>query len=116
MENKEKVRLIVEAIEEKLGENIRIINIEGISMIADYFIIASANNSNHLDAVSEEIQKKLEQSGIVPKHIEGTKNASWILLDYQDIVIHIFDKETRIFYDLERIWRDGKIEDVNTYR
>lgn len=104
---REIVNKIYNIIEDKKGEDIKVIDISKVSTIADYFIIASANNVNQVRAVSEEIDDRLGREGIIPKAIEGHRNASWILLDYQDIVVHIFLKEDRVFYDLDRIWRDG---------
>lgn len=113
MTTKEIVKLIKTAIEDKKGENIKIIDISNISVIADYFIIASANNHNQLRAIKDEIEEKLSKEGLEPKQIEGNRSATWILMDYQDVVIHLFDKEQRLFYDLDRIWTDGKIlEDI----
>lgn len=101
------VKKINEIIEEKKGEHVRIINISDVTTIADYFIIASANNPNQLTAISDEIQDKLGKEGILARSIEGMRNAGWTLLDYQDVVVHLFLKEERAFYDIERIWSDG---------
>ena len=107
MELKEIVKKIYKIIEDKKGDDIKVIDISKISSIADYFIIAGANNINQVQAISDEIDFILGKEGILPKAIEGNKNATWRLLDYNDIVVHIFLKEDRVFYDLERIWRDG---------
>lgn len=107
MELKEIVKKIYKIIEDKKGDDIKVIDISKISSIADYFIIAGANNINQVQAISDEIDFNLGKEGILPKAIEGNKNATWMLLDYNDIVVHIFLKEDRVFYDLERIWRDG---------
>ena len=107
MELKEIVKKIYKIIEDKKGDDIKVIDISKISSIADYFIIASANNVNQVQAISDEIDFILGKEGILPKAVEGNKNATWMLLDYNDIVVHIFLKEDRVFYDLERIWRDG---------
>ncbi len=108
MTAKEMARIAVEALEDKKANDVRIIDIEKISTIADYFIIAGGTNRNQVQAMSDEVEEKLGRAGTVPKHIEGYASANWILMDYGDIVIHIFDEENRLFYDLERIWRDGK--------
>ncbi|EFU76215.1 ribosome silencing factor [Lachnoanaerobaculum saburreum] len=107
MELKEIVKKIYKIIEDKKGDDIKVIDISKISSIADYFIIAGANNINQVQAISDEIDFILGKEGILPKAVEGNKNATWMLLDYNDIVVHIFLKEDRVFYDLERIWRDG---------
>ncbi len=98
----------IEALEDKKGEDIRIIDISEVSILADYFIIASGNNRNQVQALCDNVEEKLGKMGVIQKQIEGYDNGNWILVDYRDIVIHIFDKENRLFYDLERIWRDGK--------
>lgn len=108
MEPREIVKKIYDIIEDKKGDDIKVIDITNISSIADYFIIASANNINQVQAISDEIDFTLGKEGIIPKAIEGNKNATWMLLDYNDIVVHIFLREDRAFYDLDRIWRDGK--------
>ncbi len=103
--------MAVDALEDKKANDISIIDIEKISTLADYFIIASGTNRNQVQAMCDEVDEKLGKAGFEPKHIEGYNSANWILMDYGDIVIHLFDEENRLFYDLERIWRDGiKIE------
>ena len=106
--SKEMAKLAIEAMEEKKANDIKVIDIVEVSTIADYFLIASGNNRNQVQAMADEVEEKLGRAGIEPKHIEGYATANWILMDYGDIVIHIFDEENRLFYDLERIWRDGK--------
>ena len=110
MENsKEKARLAYEALEEKKGEDIQIIDIKDISIIADYFIIASGSNSLQVDALMNSVREKLGRNGYEPLRIEGIRSASWILMDYGDVIVHVFSREDRLFYNLERIWRDGKL-------
>ncbi len=111
MESKEIVKKIYDAIEDKKGENIRIIDIANVSVVADYFIIASGSNKNQVQAIADNVDEALSKIGLTVSHTEGYSNAGWILMDYGNYIVHIFDKEERIFYDLERIWRDGK--DVN---
>ena len=96
------------ALEEKKAENIKLINIEKVSVIADYFLIASGTNRAQMQALSENVEEQMEKKGFQIKQKEGYQSASWILLDYGDIIIHLFDREMRLFYDLERIWRDGE--------
>ena len=107
-EAREKARLAAAALEEKKASDLKIIDIEEISIIADYFIIASGSNRNQLHAMADAVEEKLGGAGFAPKNIEGYLNGNWILMDYGDIVLHLFDEENRVFYDLERIWRDGK--------
>ncbi len=109
MENsKEMVKLVYEALEEKKGEDIQVIEIKDISIIADYFIIANGTNAPQVDALVSNVKDVLGRKGYEPKRIEGIRSASWILLDYGDVIVHVFSKEDRLFYNLERIWRDGK--------
>lgn len=100
--------LAIEALEEKKAEDISVIDISEVSVIADYFIIAGGGNISQLQAMSDIVEEKLGRAGLPLKQIEGYQNANWILLDFGDIIVHLFDKENRLFYDLERIWRDGR--------
>lgn len=100
-----------EALDEKKGEDIKIIHISEISIMADYFIIASASSTPQVQALINNVEEKMHEQGYHVKRIEGTKNSSWVLMDYGDVVVHIFDREDRLFYDLERIWSDGKMID-----
>ena len=95
---------------------LKIIDIRSISVLADYFIIADGNNKNQVQAMVDNVQEELFKAGYEMKQMEGYREGNWILLDFGDIIIHIFDKENRLFYDLERIWKDGKevsIEELN---
>ncbi len=96
------------ALDEKKGEDLKVINIEKVSVLADYFLIASGTNRNQVQALAQNVEEMLSRAGYEPKQTEGYQTASWILLDYGDIIVHIFDRENRLFYDLERIWRDGE--------
>ena len=107
-QSKEMAKLAYQALSEKKAEDIRIIDISEISVIADYFIIASGSNANQLQAMQDSVDEQLYKAGYNAKQIEGNQRSSWILMDYSDIIVHIFSKEDRLFYDLERIWRDGK--------
>ena len=107
-QSEEMVKLAVSALEEKKGEDVRVIDISGVSVLGDYFIIASGNNRNQIQTLCDAVEEKLGRAGYPVKQIEGYDNANWVLLDFKDIIVHIFDKENRLFYDLERIWCDGK--------
>lgn len=114
--SKKMVLAAVEALEDKKAENIQIIDISEISPLADYFIIANGTNRNQVQALADNVEELLGKLGYERRPIEGYENANWILLDYKDIIIHIFDQESRNFYDLERIWRDGKAVTVEELR
>ena len=105
-------QIACKAIDDKKGQDIKIIDIHNVSVIADYFVIASGTNSNQVQAIVDNVEEQLGRAGFEAMQIEGNRNSSWILMDYGDIIVHIFSKEDRLFYDLERIWRDGKIVDV----
>ncbi len=111
----EMAKLACKALDEKKGEDIKVIDIHEVSVIADYFVIASGSNQNQVEAMVDNVQEILGRAGYEPKQIEGSKNSSWILLDYGDVMIHIFDEENRLFYDLERIWRDGKTMNLDEF-
>ena len=108
MESRELAKQICEALADKKGEDIKILNISEVTVLADYFIIASGSNRNQVQAIADEVEECFGKAGSEPKQIEGYQSANWILLDYRDVIIHIFDSESRQFYDLERIWKDGK--------
>ncbi|MEE1250159.1 MAG: ribosome silencing factor [Lachnospiraceae bacterium] len=105
---KEMVKIAVKALEDKKAEDVKIIDIGGVSTIADYFIIANGSNQNQLQAMRDAVEEDLYKAGYPVKQVEGNSNSSWILMDYTDIIVHVFSKEDRLFYDLERIWKDGK--------
>lgn len=109
METLEIVKTAVEALRDKKAEDVTVIDITGVSSIADYFIIANGNNQNQLTAMQDAVDEELYKAGLHAKQIEGNNKSTWILMDYEDIIVHLFSKEDRLFYDLERIWRDGKI-------
>ncbi|MBE5948122.1 MAG: ribosome silencing factor [Lachnospiraceae bacterium] len=113
MTSQEMAKIAHLAIEDKKAEDIKIIDISKVSVIADYFIIASGNNRNQVQALADNVQEELGKRGVDCKQIEGYQTANWILLDYNDIIVHIFNAEDRLFYDLERIWRDGKSVEVS---
>lgn len=106
--SKDIARVACEALEEKKGGNIQVINIEEVSTIADFFVICDGANAPQVEALVDNVKEKLFKLGRSPKRVEGMKNCGWILLDYDDVVIHVFSKQDRLFYDLERVWRDGK--------
>lgn len=109
MTSKELAKIAVNALEDKKGEDITVIDISEISVLADYFIIAGGTNRSQIQAMADNVDECVSKNGGTLKQIEGYDAGNWVLLDFQDIIIHIFDKENRLFYDLERIWRDGKI-------
>ena len=108
--------LAVDALEDKKGEDITVIDISEVSVIADCFIIAGGSNKSQIQAMSDSVEEKLGRVGMPLKQSEGYGSANWILLDFGDIIVHIFDNENRLFYDLERIWSDGRKIDLTGWR
>lgn len=107
-------KLAVEALEDKKAEDIRLIDISEVSVVADVFLIAGGNNPSQIQALCDNVEEKLGRAGFSVRQIEGYDTANWVLMDFGDIIVHIFDKENRLLYDLERLWRDGKEVDVSS--
>ena len=105
-------KLAYKALDDKKGEDIKVIDISEISVLADYFIIANGTNDSQVRALVESVEEELDKAGFEVKQREGYGLGSWVLLDFGSIIVHVFDKENRLFYDLERVWRDGKYVDV----
>lgn len=108
MEALEASKIAQLALEDKMGEDIKILDLQGLSNVADYFVIASGNNVNHLRAMADEVEKKLFKEGVKLHHSEGYNAATWILLDFGNLLVHLFNKEGRSMYSLERVWKDAK--------
>lgn len=111
--SKKMAAMAVDALEDRKGEDVHVIDISEISTLADYFVIASGTNINQVQALADNVQEILGRQGFMTKDVEGYDAGNWVLLDFCDIIVHVFDSENRLFYDLERIWRDGKLVDVN---
>ncbi len=106
-------KVAYEALDDKMGEDIKVLDIHEISVLADYFLIAHGNNPNHVKALIDSVEDKLEEMGYSPNHVEGYQEGTWVLLDFGRIIVHVFHKEARLFYDLERIWSDGKTVSID---
>ena len=111
----QKLKTIVQALDKKRGEDIRIIEISDLTIVADSFVIAGASSTTQTKALAEEVEFRLSQLGVEPHHTEGYGPNNWILLDYSDIVVHVFNKETSDQYNLERLWADGEEIDPGKY-
>ena len=104
----------VQILDKKKGMDLKLIGIRDISVLADYFIIADGSNASQVQAMADNVEEVLGKAGYICKQVEGYQNAGWILLDFGDVIVHAFSRDDRLFYDLERIWRDGKtIVDVS---
>lgn len=111
----EKLSTIVKALDSKRAEDIRVIEIGDLTIVADYFVIANGTSSTQTKALAEEVEFKMSQLGIEPNRTEGYQGATWVVLDYGDIIVHVFYKGTRDHYNLERLWSDGKDIDVKQF-
>ena len=112
MTSLETAKMAVKALDSKKALDIKVIKIQDISAIADYFVIATGTSSTHVKALADEVEAQLDEAGISVSHVEGYRSNSWILLDYVDVVVHVFSDEAREYYDLERLWQDGEINDI----
>ncbi|MBQ9437776.1 MAG: ribosome silencing factor [Lachnospiraceae bacterium] len=109
------VGIAVKSLEEKKAEDLRILDISQVSTLADYFLITNGRNRNQLQAMADDVEEKLAKAGIMVKHKEGYDEAAWILMDYGDVVLHLFDRENREFYQLEKIWADAQNVDKTDF-
>lgn len=113
-DSKEMLKVIIDALQDKKAEDIRVIDISNVSVIADYFVIASGSNTNQIQAMVDNVEEEMFKAGFDNPKVEGYNTASWILLDYNDVIVHVFSEDDRAFYNIERIWRDGKDIDINS--
>ena len=113
-DSKEMLKVIIDALQDKKAEDIRVIDISNVSVIADYFVIASGSNTNQIQAMVDNVEEEMFKAGFYNPKVEGYNTASWILLDYNDVIVHVFSEDDRAFYNIERIWRDGKEIDINS--
>lgn len=107
-----RISVIVKAGEDKKAFDIKVLDVSGLSSIADYFVIFSGNSTRQVISIGEEIEDKMSEEGHEPLNKDGYKTGEWVLLDYGDIVVHVFQKDEREFYNLEKLWIDSKIIDL----
>lgn len=112
---KQRLETIIKALDSKRAEDIQLIGIKDLTIIADYFVIANGTSNTQTKALADSVEYELKQLGVEPIREEGYAGANWIILDYNDIVVHVFYKETREFYNLEKLWRDGEFVDISEY-
>lgn len=105
----------VKVLGTRKAEDVCALDIRGISIIADYFLIASGNSSTQVRSLAEEIEFKLTEAGVEPLRVEGTQSSTWIILDYGSVIIHVFMRDTREFYNIEHLWADAKPVDLSAY-
>lgn len=109
MKYEELIKNIVKALDEKKAEDIKIIETAELTIVADSFVVASGTSNTHVKALAGEVEDALSKLGVEPEHIEG-RATGWILVDYGTVVVHIFDKQSREYYNIERLWQDAKIK------
>lgn len=113
MDSKKFALIISDLILNKKGYDIKILEIKKISTVADYFVICSADSDRQVKAIADEVEDKLRENGIKCSHREGYESLTWVILDYFDVMVHVFKAEARTFYNLEKLWGDAPIVDVN---
>lgn len=113
MTSLEQARKIVQVMDSKKAKDIRLIKIEGISSLGDYFVVASASNTTQVKAIADEVEDEMTKLGLEPNRVEGRQSAQWILMDYYDVMVHVFLDKARSFYNLERLWSDAPQLDIS---
>lgn len=109
----EALKIAIKAVDDKKGIDIVALDISSIANFADCFLLCSGDSQRQIRAIADEVEEKLSAQGFRPAHVEGYNNAEWILLDYLNLVVHVFSKQARAYYDLERLWRDAKTIDIS---
>lgn len=109
MEAKELVKIISDTLETKKALDLQILEVTDITSLADYFVIATGTSNTHLKTLADEVEYVLKQQDIFPNGREGERGSDWLLLDYGAVIVHVFSKDVRAFYALERIWSDSKV-------
>ena len=113
MTDREELEIAVMALDSKKAKNITALKVDDLTILANYFVIASASSTTQVKALADEVEYQLGEKGVKPKGIEGYQSKEWIVLDYYDIIVHVFLEETRDFYQLERLWADGTPVDIS---
>ncbi|MDE5754020.1 MAG: ribosome silencing factor [Oscillospiraceae bacterium] len=115
MTAEEKIKIAVKALDAKRAEDIRVLKVTDLTILGDYFIIANGNSTTHTKTLAEEAEFQLSQHGVEPHHTEGMNGSNWYILDYTDVIIHVFYQETREFYRLEQLWADAEQVDISEW-
>lgn len=113
MTSLEEAKAIAKILDDRKGLDIRVIRIDDISVLADYMVIATGNSTTHVKALADNVEADMDEKGVSVSHIEGYRSNSWILLDYIDVIVHVFSDESRKYYDLDRLWEDGEVIDIS---
>lgn len=113
MTSLEKAKAIVKVMDSKKARDIKLIEIGELSSLGDYFIICSAQSNTQVSAIAEDIEDEMTKLGFEPNRVDGRQTAQWILMDYYDVMVHVFQEESRNFYNLERLWADAPTVDIS---
>ena len=105
------VKKIVKALDDKKGNDIKVIKIDELTVVADYFVLVTGNSSTHIRALADEVEFQLEEAGMKPDHVEG-RATGWVVMEFNGVVAHIFTEEARNYYNLERLWEDASMINV----
>lgn len=104
---------VFKALDDKKGHNITVMDVQHITSIADYFVLATGTSTKHATSLADSVEDELSKMGLEPAHKEGHQSGDWILLDYLDVIVHVFTQETREFYNLEKMWKEAEILEVS---
>ena len=107
------IKIAAAAADDKKARDLTALDISAIASFADRFLICTGDSSRQIQAISDEIETRLKEIGVRPNHVEGYQNAEWVVMDYSDLIVHIFSKTARAYYDIERLWRDAVTVDLN---
>jgi ribosome-associated protein len=110
------VKVACKALDDKKAMDLKAIEVTEITVLADYFVLATATSTTHVRALADEVEDALAKGGVHPLHVEGASEGNWIAMDYASVIVHIFDKPSREFYDLEKLWRDATVIDPDTLK
>jgi ribosome-associated protein len=113
MTSLEQAKEIVKVMDKKKAKDIKLVEIRNLSSLGDYFVIASAASNTQVKAIADEVEEEMTKLGFEPNKVEGRQSAQWILLDYYDVMVHVFQEEARSFYNLERLWSDAPQVDIS---
>ncbi|MBS9337824.1 ribosome silencing factor [Fructobacillus parabroussonetiae] len=114
-ESKELLQTVLQAIDNKRGEDLTALDMSGVSLLADYFVLASAGSTRQVQAIAREVKEEVVAAGYPIDHIEGFEKGQWVVLDLGDVIVHVFDEESRDFYHLDKLWFDAKAIDLSEY-